>query len=169
MSDDPSVPKSAPNLFVPAAHSVLRVAARNAGRLFESLNEGVWERDLVTDEVWYSPRYKSLLGFADDEISVMVRTRTDDELGVAEVMYDPDLVLAGTAEPDELELAERVVAMVRNRFGTVPLYARVDMLRAADGSPVLLELEAIEPNLYFEQAPGSAERLADAIVARAAA
>ncbi|MEP7102926.1 MAG: ATP-binding protein [Burkholderiales bacterium] len=54
---------------VPAAsHSLLSATARNDRRLFDSLNEGVWERDLGTDEVWYSPRYKSLLGFADDEL-----------------------------------------------------------------------------------------------------
>lgn len=103
---------------------------------------------------------------AADEVAPV---RTDDELGVAEVMYDPDLVLAGTAEDDELGLAERVIEALRERFGVTPLYARVDMLRSADGGPVLLELEAIEPNLYFDQAPGAAERLADAIVARASA
>jgi glutathione synthase/RimK-type ligase-like ATP-grasp enzyme len=98
---------------------------------------------------------------------VVAPVRTDDELGVAEVMYDPGLVLAGTADDDELQLAERMIAAIRERFGVTPLYARVDMLRESDGTPVLLELEAIEPNLYFDQAPGAAERLADAIVARA--
>jgi hypothetical protein len=43
------------------------------------------------------------------------------------------------------------------------------MLRDGGGEPVLLELEAVEPNLYFERAPGAAERLAGAIVTRAAA
>ena len=41
------------------------------------------------------------------------------------------------------------------------------MLRDDAGDPTLLELEAIEPNLYFSQAPAAAERLADAIIARA--
>jgi hypothetical protein len=89
-----------------------------------------------------------------------------DSLGVAEAMYDPSLVVAGSAEPDQLALAERVLDAVRARFGVTPLIARVDMLRAADGTPVLLELEAIEPNLYFGQAPGAAERLAEAIERR---
>ena len=31
-----------------------------------------------------------------------------------------------------------------------------------------MELEAVEPNLYLDQAPGSAERVAAAIVARTA-
>jgi PAS domain S-box-containing protein len=37
-------------------------------RILASLSEGVWQRDLVTGEAWFSPRYKELLGFADDEM-----------------------------------------------------------------------------------------------------
>ncbi|HKJ36427.1 MAG TPA: hypothetical protein VKA36_07665 [Solirubrobacterales bacterium] len=91
----------------------------------------------------------------------------DDALGAAESMYDPGLVVDGSAEPDQLRLAERTLAVLERRFGDAPLIARVDMLRDEAGDPVLLELEAIEPNLYFEHAPGAAERLADAVIARA--
>jgi hypothetical protein len=42
------------------------------------------------------------------------------------------------------------------------------MVAGVGGSPVLMELEAVEPNLYLDQAPGSAERVAAAIVARVA-
>jgi glutathione synthase/RimK-type ligase-like ATP-grasp enzyme len=90
----------------------------------------------------------------------------EDGLGVAEVMYDPGLVVPGRAAADQVELARAVVAAIRERFGATPLIARVDMLRGRDGAPVVLELEAIEPNLYFEQAPGADERLARAILAR---
>lgn len=93
--------------------------------------------------------------------------RAGDGLGVAEAMYDPELVVASSARDDELDLARRVIDEVRRRFGTTPLIARVDMLRDDAGAPVILELEAVEPNLYFPQAPEAAERLADAIVARA--
>ena len=48
---------------------------------------------------------------------------------------------------------------------TVPLYARVDGI-ARDGAFVLMELELIEPNLFFELSPGSADRLARAIASR---
>lgn len=116
---------------------------------------------LVAGEVSHALHKRALL--AADQIAPI----RDDGLGVAEVMYDPDLVVAGAAEADELELSARVLAAVEHRFGTVPLIARVDMLRDERGNPVLLELEAIEPNLYFAHAPGAADRLADAIVARA--
>lgn len=89
-----------------------------------------------------------------------------DALGAAERMYDPELVRASSAQPDELALAERVLAFVEQRFATRPLFARIDLLPGSDGAPVLLELEAIEPSLYTDQAPGSAARLADAILAR---
>jgi hypothetical protein len=91
----------------------------------------------------------------------------DDEVGAAEAMYDPDLVGADTPTSAELASAAAVVAEVTRRFGAAPLYARVDQLRDSGGRPVLLELEAVEPALYFEHGPGSAHRLADAIVSRA--
>jgi hypothetical protein len=91
----------------------------------------------------------------------------DDAVGAAEVMYDPDLVVAGDATDAELELAREVIDHVVERFDYVPLYARVDMVPGEGGAPVLMELEAVEPNLYLNQAPGSAERVAAAIVARA--
>lgn len=91
----------------------------------------------------------------------------DDAVGAAQAMYDPDLVRPDTATTAELESATAVLAYLARRFGSPPLYARVDQLRDAEGLPVVLEVEAVEPNLYLDQAPTSAQRLADAIVARA--
>jgi hypothetical protein len=64
---------------------------------------------------------------------------------------------------DELRLAQRALRAAPTRT----LYARVDMATGPDGSPVLQELEVIEPRLFFASAPASAEHLADAILARA--
>lgn len=91
----------------------------------------------------------------------------DDGVGAAEVMYDPKLVTAGAATGEELALARRVLDHVTERFAYVPLYARVDMVAGSAGSPVVMELEAIEPNLYLDLAAGAAERVAAAIIARA--
>ncbi|MCC6751641.1 MAG: hypothetical protein IT371_28575 [Deltaproteobacteria bacterium] len=49
-----------------------------------------------------------------------------------------------------------------------PLYARVDLLRDADGVLRLVELELVEPFLYFEGSGGAEERLADLLVQRVA-
>ncbi len=42
-------------------------------------------------------------------------------------------------------------------------YARVDVMRTDDGGIALSELELIEPSLFFEFGPGSADRMANAI------
>jgi len=54
------------------------------------------------------------------------------------------------------------MAEIADRFGT-PLYARVDLVTDPAGAPRLLELEAIEPELYLLTSAGSSERLAAAV------
>ena len=58
--------------------------------------------------------------------------------------------------------ADRVLAAVSHPW----LYARVDVVRTASG-PVLMELELLEPDLFFPESPAGAERLADALMLRA--
>jgi len=88
MTDDPPVSQPAEN---PASPGVLGAAARNDRRLFDSLNEGVWERDLKTGEVWYSPRYKALLGFEDHELPNLVQAVRErlhpDDLGAVRAAF----------------------------------------------------------------------------------
>ena len=61
--------------------------------------------------------------------------------------------------PEQRELAAAVMGYVSQRFG-VPLYARVDLLQDIEGKPVILELELVEPSMFFATAPESAARLA---------
>ena len=65
-----------------------------------------------------------------------------------------------TAPPDDVA---RAAARVMALWGARPLQARVDLVRLADGSLALMELEAIEPSLYFRAHPESAARFADAL------
>lgn len=65
-------------------------------------------------------------------------------------------------EPEQLALAETVIAALPEPS----LYARVDLLRIADGSLALMELEAIEPDLYPHMEPELPARLAEAVAAR---
>ncbi len=89
----------------------------------------------------------------------------DDAIGAAEAMYDPGLVAPADPGEDELALAAAVVDELARRFAGAPLYTRVDIARRAGGEPVLMELEAVEPNLYLGLVPEAAGRLADAILA----
>jgi len=97
---------------------------------------------------------------APDEVAPVI----EGPLAVARAMLDENLVVARAAADDERTLARAIIAEVSERFG-VPLYARVDMVREDGGRPLLLELELIEPRLYFEQAPGAAGRFAAAVLA----
>jgi hypothetical protein len=91
----------------------------------------------------------------------------DGPITAAAVMFDPELVGPGDADERQRALAADVMKELGRRFGQAPLYARVDMIRGPGGDPVLLELEAVEPTLYFETSPGSEATLAAAILARA--
>lgn len=46
------------------------------------------------------------------------------------------------------------------------LYARVDVAPGADGSPVVMELELIEPSLFLAQSPAALARLVAAVLRR---
>ena len=155
-----------PNSAAAASALIERITGEGRTAMVQPYLSGVASGEtavvMIAGEVSHVLRKRALL--EPDEVAPV---RRDDPLGVAEAMYDPELVLASTATEDELRLAHEVLAAVQCRFDTTPLIARVDMLRGAGGSPILLELEAIEPNLYLDEAPGTAERLADAVIERA--
>ncbi|MEL6688550.1 MAG: hypothetical protein AAFP97_13165 [Pseudomonadota bacterium] len=80
--------------------------------------------------------------------------------GGAEETYHPSQA--------EIEAANEILATL----DTVPLYARVDLLRGLDGELALIELEMIEPYLYLPHAEvidgvnQGAVRLGQALIAR---
>lgn len=98
---------------------------------------------------------------APDEIAPLA----EGPLASAAAMLREDLVTAGVADPAERALARRVIDEVSGRFGP-PLYARVDLVMDPHGEPALLELEAIEPELYLAASPGASRRMAAAVLAR---
>ncbi len=73
-----------------------------------------------------------------------------------------DRIPAIDPEPEELALAGQILELVPE---SPLLYARVDVVMD-HGIQRLMELEVIEPVLFFTKAPGSAERMADAIAVR---
>lgn len=86
--------------------------------------------------------------------------------GPTRALFAPEKITARTPGADELALANTILAALPE----APLaYARVDLIRAPDGSPCLLELELTEPSLFFAFAEGSAERFAAALLRRVTA
>ena len=65
--------------------------------------------------------------------------------------------------PDERAAADRALAVA----GADLLYARVDLVRDCAGTPLLMELELVEPDLYLEYDSGAPDRFASAVAAAA--
>ena len=85
------------------------------------------------------------------------------------VLYRRENMAPRDASDAEREVGDRVLATLPEVFpelGRPLLYARVDLIPDDDGNPVILEVELIEPSLFLEHAPGSAERVAKAVAAR---
>ena len=68
-----------------------------------------------------------------------------------------------TPRPELVEQAAAILAAVPEEVEHPPLYARVDACEV-DGELLLMELEIIEPQLFFRCDPESADRFADAVV-----
>lgn len=80
-------------------------------------------------------------------------------------LFAAEQITAREPAAEELALAARVIASLAQTPSL--LYARVDVIRDDDGQPCVLELELVEPSLFFAQSEGSADRFAAAIIARA--
>jgi hypothetical protein len=121
---------------------------------------------------------ETALLFFGGEFSHAVRKAPLLELGMAFVTAAFKAESMQTREPSRAELvvAGRVLDAVPSTGAGVArgdlLYARVDLVPSADGSPVLLELELTEPSMYLTldgaQGANAAERFAAVIAARVA-
>ena len=75
---------------------------------------------------------------------------------------DAESVRVVSIDEDERRFATSVLAAVTEPL----LYARVDLARADDGAPMLMELELVEPSLFLRHDEGALARFAD-VLARA--
>lgn len=67
--------------------------------------------------------------------------------------------MAMSIAPAEAALAERVLATIE----TPMLYGRIDVAPGPDGRPVVMELELVEPSLFFPQSPAALDRMVRAL------
>lgn len=110
---------------------------------------------------------ETALVFVDGEFSHAIRKgpllrRGEDP---TRALFAAEHITPRVPQADELALAAQTLAAMP--FDAALLYARVDLIHAADGSPRVLELELTEPSLFFDHAPGSAAHFAAAACARA--
>ena len=56
--------------------------------------------------------------------------------------------------------------MIVERLASDLLYSRVDLVTSEAGEDVLMEVELIEPSLYFRKMPAAAEPFSDELARR---
>jgi diguanylate cyclase (GGDEF)-like protein/PAS domain S-box-containing protein len=92
----------------------LRLSEERYALAVDGSNDGIWDRDFVGDTVYFSPRWKALLGYEDDEIANFVgewhsRVHPDDVAGLRD-------------------------ALAAHFAGESPVFASEHRMRHADGS-----------------------------------
>jgi hypothetical protein len=80
------------------------------------------------------------------------------DAGVRDRLWERQRVSPVAARTDQLDVAGAVLDVVGDRFGPTA-YARIDLVDDGSG-PLVLEAELVEPALFLDGAPGSAEHLA---------
>jgi glutathione synthase/RimK-type ligase-like ATP-grasp enzyme len=103
--------------------------------------------------------------FADNEFShVLLKRPKSGDYRIQEIFggtnhrHDP--------APADLAAASAVLEALPESLGGPPLYARVDLVRGADGKLLLMELEVIEPSLFTAEGPQIGPMLAKALKRR---
>ncbi len=138
-----------------ASYRTLNVGPGQAAAGERHLRELAAERDVLVQR--YLPSVEGhgerALVWVDGEVTHAVRktTRFSGE--------DESVSAAMEISTAELALAHRAVAAIDGEL----LYARIDMAPGPDGEPVVMELELIEPSLFFPQGPAALHRLVEGI------
>jgi O-ureido-D-serine cyclo-ligase len=170
-----------------AERVVVKPAVSGGSRGTMKVGAGTGDRDLAAGEAHLAallaredalvqPYVASVEGYGeravvwiDGEITHAVR-KSPRFLGDAESV-SAALPVAG----DEKDLALRAIALAVSKSGNrdsrderALLYARCDMARDEAGKPRIMELELIEPSLFFPQSPAALARYVKAIAARLA-
>ncbi|MCW2831678.1 MAG: hypothetical protein JWP31_2370 [Aeromicrobium sp.] len=70
-----------------------------------------------------------------------------------------------TPSAAQRDIADLALRVAQDITGAAFLYARVDLVTAADGSPLVIELELTEPSVFLPWADGGAGRFVDAVLA----
>ncbi|MBV8464891.1 MAG: hypothetical protein JO218_03000 [Burkholderiales bacterium] len=146
-----------------AARLTFRIDSQNIADM-----QATFERCIAEEAMMLQPFMRSVM--EQGEISLMVvdgqhthAIRKTPKAGDFRVQDDH----GGTVHPhiataEEVAFAENAVAACP----VVPAYARVDLVRDAASKLRVMEMELVEPEMFFRFCPASAQRLAAAIAAR---
>jgi len=80
-------------------------------------------------------------------------------VGALDSLIANQVVTSATATPPQLVVGRKAVAAAERLLGPTT-YARVDIVERSDGEPAVLELELLDPVLFFVEAPESAAAFA---------
>lgn len=118
------------------ADSLIQQGEDRFNLAMEGSNDGLWDWNLETDEVYYSPRWKSMLGFVENEVEHNLqagfsRVHPDDKQRVMDHVND---YLQGKIKEFELEMR-----MQHKHDGWISILSRAFMVkRDSDNKPVRL-------------------------------
>jgi glutathione synthase/RimK-type ligase-like ATP-grasp enzyme len=85
--------------------------------------------------------------------------------GPRQDLVEHQAVTAAVPTAAQLELGRRALGAAE-AFGDPPVYARVDVVHADDGAPLVLELELLDPVLFFRTHPEGATAFARVLADR---
>ena len=121
-----------------------------------------WRRLCANGEVMVQPYMRSVEEYGERSLIWIAGELTHA------VRKSPRLGDAAEDVSEALTIAEDERALAEEIMGDIPeqlLYARIDLIRDDVGSPLLAELELVEPSLFLAQAPHALERFVAAIAA----
>jgi glutathione synthase/RimK-type ligase-like ATP-grasp enzyme len=85
--------------------------------------------------------------------------------GPRDSLIDNQVVCPAEAAGDQIDLGRAAVAAAEHLLGPTT-YARVDIVEGADGAPALLELELLDPVLFFSVVPERTAAFAEVVRSR---
>ena len=111
------------------AEQKLRASEQRYEWAVRGSSDGIWDWNLETQDAYYSPRYKQLLGYADDEFADVIESFSSH-------LHPEDAAIAKDAINANLERGEQYNAVLRLRTKAHEwrwFRLRGDAIRGADG------------------------------------
>ncbi|MDP2224333.1 EAL domain-containing protein [Nitrosomonas sp.] len=127
---------AAVNLMTEKRTTALYISEERFSLAMRGANDGLWDWNLESDEVYYSPRWKSMLGYGENELDNNLNTwanlvHPDDKNRVLEKVQD---YLVGEADSFEVEMR-----MHHKEGHEVYVLSRAFLvIRESDGKPARL-------------------------------